>query len=129
MSRPLSPHLFIYKPEISSLFSVFHRATGIFLTLGILFFICLIQIFLYNITYYPIYILASYLDTYFAWFIINLFIILIFSFFYHFLNGIRHLFWDFSSKSTLNTKYIKISAYLILFFTFLFSIFFIFYVL
>jgi succinate dehydrogenase / fumarate reductase cytochrome b subunit len=66
MSRPLSPHLFIYKPEISSLFSVFHRATGIFLTLGILFFICLIQIFLYNITYYPIYFLVSYLDTYFA---------------------------------------------------------------
>jgi succinate dehydrogenase / fumarate reductase cytochrome b subunit len=129
MSRPLSPHLFIYKPEISSLFSVFHRATGIFLTLGILFFICLIQIFLYNITYYPIYFLVSYLDTYFAWFIISLFIILIFSFSYHFLNGIRHLFWDFSSKNTLNIKYIKISAYFILFFTFLFSIFFIFYVL
>lgn len=37
MYRPLSPHLFIYKPQFSSLFSVLHRVTGVALALGLTF--------------------------------------------------------------------------------------------
>ncbi|MGF1627030.1 MAG: succinate dehydrogenase, cytochrome b556 subunit, partial [Alphaproteobacteria bacterium] len=33
-SRPLSPHLQIYRPEISSVLSILHRLTGIALFFG-----------------------------------------------------------------------------------------------
>jgi len=35
--RPLSPHLQIYRPQITSVMSIIHRATGIVLSLGALF--------------------------------------------------------------------------------------------
>lgn len=126
MSRPLSPHIFIYKPQISSLFSVFHRATGILLSLGLLFFVFFIELFSYNLSFYSIYSLAFYLDSFFAWFVISCFIILLFSLFYHAFNGIRHLFWDFYSEKTLNIKAIQYSAFIILFITFFSGLFFLF---
>ena len=33
-NRPLSPHLSIHKKVLTAVFSIFHRLTGIFLTLG-----------------------------------------------------------------------------------------------
>ena len=35
-SRPLSPHLQIYKPQITSVLSIFHRMTGVALTFGLI---------------------------------------------------------------------------------------------
>ena len=35
-SRPISPHLQIYKPQLTSVLSITHRGTGIFLCLGLL---------------------------------------------------------------------------------------------
>jgi len=32
--RPLSPHLQIYKPQLTSLLSILHRATGVALSIG-----------------------------------------------------------------------------------------------
>ena len=32
--RPLSPHLMIYKPQLTSMMSIMHRATGTALALG-----------------------------------------------------------------------------------------------
>jgi hypothetical protein len=63
MYRPLSPHILIYKPQLSSIFSVFHRATGVVLSLGVFFLIFLCDI-LNNITLYPIYIISFYINTY-----------------------------------------------------------------
>jgi len=61
--RPQSPHLFIYKPQFSSICSVAHRATGsllaIILTLGAAF----LRSAICNITYYPIYSLGCSLST------------------------------------------------------------------
>ena len=34
--RPLSPHLQVYRPQLTSVLSITHRATGIFLSLGTL---------------------------------------------------------------------------------------------
>jgi succinate dehydrogenase cytochrome b556 subunit len=62
MYRPLSPHLLIYKPQFSSVFSIFHRATGVILALAIFFSIFLADV-LHNISFYPIYILTCYLNT------------------------------------------------------------------
>ena len=36
-NRPLSPHIQIYKPQLTSVLSITHRATGIFLAIGVLF--------------------------------------------------------------------------------------------
>ena len=35
-ARPLSPHLQIYRPQITSVLSITHRATGVALTAGTL---------------------------------------------------------------------------------------------
>ena len=32
--RPLSPHLQIYKPQLTSILSILHRGTGIVLSMG-----------------------------------------------------------------------------------------------
>lgn len=37
--RPLSPHLQIYKPQITSISSILHRMAGVFLTLGLFIFV------------------------------------------------------------------------------------------
>ena len=36
LQRPLSPHLQIYRPQITSVLSIMHRITGILLSLGAL---------------------------------------------------------------------------------------------
>ena len=35
--RPLSPHLSIYKPQLTSVLSISHRATGVVLSIGTVF--------------------------------------------------------------------------------------------
>ena len=35
-NRPISPHLQIYRPQLTSVMSITHRMTGIFLSLGTL---------------------------------------------------------------------------------------------
>lgn len=96
-SRPLSPHLQIYKPQLTSVLSIMHRVTGVILSLSLLLFACLIgQIaFEYQLSFLP---KASIL-----WPIIMYG--LIFSLSYHFYNGIRHLFWDIGKGYTLKATY------------------------
>ena len=36
-ARPLSPHLQIYKPQITSVLSISHRLSGVFLGIGLIF--------------------------------------------------------------------------------------------
>ena len=98
--RPLSPHLQIYRPQISSGMSIFHRITGIGLTLGL------------PVLVFLLFVLAAGQDMYehFIQFCHNPIVqVLLFgwtwAFFYHFCCGIRHLIWDagyFISKTGLN---------------------------
>ena len=87
--RPLSPHIGIYKPQITSVLSILHRATGMFLCLGaVVFAWWVIALALGPEPYAAVRsALGSWLGRLllFAW---------TFSFFYHLCNGIRHLFWD-----------------------------------
>ena len=88
-SRPLSPHLSIYKPQITSVLSILHRITGVALYAGLV----LLIVFLCVVAYAPEYYatlhecLSSILGQVMlaGW---------AFAFYYHFYNGIRHLFWD-----------------------------------
>ena len=37
VNRPLSPHLQVYRPQLTSMMSISHRATGIALSVGAIF--------------------------------------------------------------------------------------------
>lgn len=88
-SRPLSPHLQVYRPQITSVTSITHRATGILLAAGFL----LLAYWLLALASGP----EAYLNAnaFFTSLIGRLLMFgVVFSFFYHLCNGIRHLAWD-----------------------------------
>lgn len=90
--RPLSPHLGIYRPQITSVTSITHRATGVFLALGLVFFVAWLWIAAYCPDSYDAF------TAYGAeWWGRGLLVLWTLAFFYHFLNGIRHLGWDTGS--------------------------------
>ncbi len=87
--RPLSPHLQIYRPQITSVLSITHRATGIALTVGTL----LLAWWLIALAYGPgVYDTA--MRFWGAWYGRLLLFGWTWSLFYHLCNGIRHLCWD-----------------------------------
>jgi succinate dehydrogenase / fumarate reductase cytochrome b subunit len=87
--RPLSPHLQVYKPQITTITSILHRISGVALGVGTL-----------VLTWWLVAAATS--DAAYgraAWFISSWIGILMLigwtlALWYHFLNGIRHLFWD-----------------------------------
>ena len=87
--NPLSPHLQIYKWQISSLLSITHRIIGVVNTVAISL-ICLWTILLlFGEQNYEV--MKSFLQSFFGKFII---MSLIWSFSFHIFNEIRHLIWD-----------------------------------
>ena len=100
VKRPLSPHLQIYKPQLTSILSILHRGTGIFLSLGALLLTCWLtglatseEVF-NNLQQYTT-----------AWYGKVLLIAFVFSLYYHLANGIRHLFWDAGFGLDISTTY------------------------
>lgn len=87
--RPLSPHLGIYRWQISNTLSILHRLTGVALSLGSL----LLAVWLWCAAYAPQ--THAMLHEFFAS-PIGLFLLFGWSvaFYYHLAAGIRHLFWD-----------------------------------
>lgn len=111
--RPLSPHLQIYKPQLTSVLSITHRGTGIFLSIGALA-LCL---WLLSIAAGPqTYARAQAIVN--AWYGQILLWAWIASLYYHLCNGVRHLFWDaglgFDLKTTYASGYAVVIATLIL---------------
>ena len=88
-NNPLSPHLQIYKWQISSLLSITHRIVGVINFFAITL-ICLwsISLFFGQSSYQNIQI---FLNTIFGKFLV---VSLCWTFSFHILNEIRHLFWD-----------------------------------
>lgn len=87
--RPLSPHLDVYRWEVSNTLSILHRATGVALSFGA---IALVG-WLMSVVGGP----AAYnaLNGFFTGPIGGLMLFgWTFCFFYHLCNGIRHLAWD-----------------------------------
>ena len=88
-NRPLSPHLTVYRPQITSMLSILHRVTGVGLTLGAI----LIVWWLFA---------AATSEAYFetidglmtSWIGHLVWLGLTFALAFHFCNGIRHLMWD-----------------------------------
>lgn len=115
-NRPLSPHLTVYKPQITSVMSILHRITGVFQSLGTICIFLLIASLTLGQDYYNIIniLFDSLIGKVFLYFYI-------FSVCYHLCNGIRHLVWDlgygFEIKNVYYTGYITILSALILNFT------------
>lgn len=88
-NRPLSPHLQVYKPQLTSVMSITHRATGLLLALGLV-----------ALSYWLAAVAAggqAYAGAvafFGGWPGTLLVVLWTAAVSYHLLNGIRHLFWD-----------------------------------
>jgi succinate dehydrogenase / fumarate reductase cytochrome b subunit len=98
--RPVSPHLQVYKPQLTSVMSILHRISGVALSIGLLYMVC------WLITAAEGQEAFDRLQDFNGSFIGRL---LLFgwaaAFFYHLLNGIRHLAWDAGWGFELPTVY------------------------
>jgi succinate dehydrogenase / fumarate reductase cytochrome b subunit len=112
--RPLSPHIGVFKAEYSSMFSIFHRISGVVLSILLLVGALFTRVLVYNsvevsngvstiqqllstagssvnavdsLSNYGFTVASSFVES-------ALIVVLVFSLAYHFNNGIRHLLWD-----------------------------------
>jgi succinate dehydrogenase cytochrome b subunit len=88
-NRPLSPHLQVYKPQLTSLLSILHRITGVGLAVGAL----LLVWWLVAAAAGPD-AFATVQAVNGSWIGRLLLFGWTFALFYHLCNGIRHMFWD-----------------------------------
>lgn len=111
--RPLSPHLQVYRPQLTSTLSILHRLTGVALAFGALLLI------------YWLVAAASGPEAYagaqglIGSFLGRLFLFgWTFALFYHFCNGVRHLVWDagygFELSEVYRSGWIMVGASLVL---------------
>ena len=100
-NRPLSPHLGIYRWQLTSVMSILHRASGVALSAGaVLLVVWLVAAAAGQAAYERMqHFLAS---------PIGLILLLGWSasLFYHLCNGIRHLVWDTGRALDLRSTYI-----------------------
>nr|YP_010199620.1 succinate dehydrogenase subunit 3 [Gracilaria cervicornis]UAD89478.1 succinate dehydrogenase subunit 3 [Gracilaria cervicornis] len=92
-NRPLSPHITIYAVQTSSLASIWHRISGILLTLFIVLCPAYMQLVIcssYNKYLFNFNILKNFWFFYYKIMVI----IVLFSLFYHALNGLKQIMWD-----------------------------------
>lgn len=87
--RPLSPHLSIYRWPMTMTVSILHRVTGIALSLGLIVLVAWIMALADGPTAY-----GRFTDFMQAAVGRVLLAAWSFAFFFHFANGVRHLFWD-----------------------------------
>ena len=106
--RPLSPHLQIYRPQLTSLLSIAHRGTGVLLTLGT------------PLLVYWLWSVGAGGDDYataqgFFGSLFGRLVLFVWSYalFYHLCNGIRHLYWDVGGGYDIKTVYLTGYAVLI----------------
>lgn len=98
--RPLSPHLQVYKPQMTSVLSILHRAAGFALSIGLI----LLCVWLWAAAYSPAQLETIYGFTHSAVGIIFL-IGWSIAFYYHLANGIRHLVWDTGRMLNIDDAY------------------------
>ena len=111
-NNPLSPHLQVYKWQISSLLSITHRIVGVinFIAITIICFWS-VSLLLGQTSYQFI---QTFLNTIFGKFLV---ISLCWTFSFHILNEIRHLIWD--AGYGFDPKISKITGYLSLILSFI----------
>lgn len=98
--RPLSPHLTVYQPQLTSILSILHRATGALLAIGTL----LVCYWLTAAASGP----ESYANAkaiFSSWFGQLILFGWSWAALYHLSNGVRHLCWDLGLGLEIKTVY------------------------
>lgn len=108
-TKPLSPHLSIYKPQVTSIFSIIHRVTGAYM------------FFFITLWTFALFLLEPSLENsknanWDCRFLQNTFIVtmafFIIALSYHLCNGIRYLFWTCNIGMDMTS--VKFSAWVVL---------------
>ena len=107
IKRPLSPHLQIYRPQITSTLSILHRIAGVIVAFGALFFAFMIFILSTSPAFFTL--ILSLIATKLGMIILFLWTI---AFYYHLCDGIRYLIWSFGFL--MSKQAIKKSAFCVL---------------
>jgi len=107
-NRPLSPHLQVYRPQITSVLSILHRVTGIGLAAGALALVLWLGAVAGGEGYYE---LAKAIVTH--WFGQLFLLGWTWALFYHFCNGIRHMLWDIGLGMEMH--HVRMSGWVIVF--------------
>nr|YP_008816079.1 succinate:cytochrome c oxidoreductase subunit 3 [Entransia fimbriata]AGZ90311.1 succinate:cytochrome c oxidoreductase subunit 3 [Entransia fimbriata] len=129
-NRPLSPHLTIYRPQFTSVLSIFHRISGFLLAswvTGLIIFFVFLKLHLsVFLVYWTLFQMAGIPQT--GSLLVALLFCLILALSYHMSNGIRHLFWDLGFYLDLEKVYrtgiIVCVLAILLAFSFLYRIYF-----
>src|ERR1700688_782078 len=108
-NRPLSPHLQIYRPQLTSVLSITHRASGVAVALGTLLLVWWIASVVRGPDSCALvqHFIASFVGRLllFAW---------TWALFFHLANGVRHLAWDaglgFDLESTTVSGWLVVAA-------------------
>lgn len=112
-SRPLSPHLQVYRPQLTSVLSISHRATGVVNFLGL----AALVYWLGSAAAGPEAYAAA-VATLTSPLGILLLVAVTYAFCYHLCNGIRHLLWDtgrnFEIEQIYRTGWMVLAASLLL---------------
>ncbi|MDA1090813.1 MAG: succinate dehydrogenase, cytochrome b556 subunit [Proteobacteria bacterium] len=109
-NRPLSPHLQVYRPQLTSILSILHRITGVGLWAGAL----MMTYWIASATYGPeAFARAQWFLG--SWFGRLVLLGLTVALYYHLANGIRHLAWDIGWGFEMDT--LNISGWAVVIFT------------
>lgn len=99
-SRPLSPHLQVYRPQMTSMLSILHRITGAANMVGLLLFSAWLILLASDKQLYLAFV--TFMAGPFGQFLL---IGWSASVYYHLCNGIRHLIWDTGRLMSIKGAY------------------------
>jgi succinate dehydrogenase / fumarate reductase, cytochrome b subunit len=100
--RPLSPHLQIYRPQITSVLSIMHRITGLLLCVGAVLLVAWIGTTAAGPERHETFLRL--VDSLVGRLLL---LGLVFSLLFHLCNGVRHLVWDMGHGFNLDTTTIS----------------------
>jgi succinate dehydrogenase / fumarate reductase cytochrome b subunit len=99
-NRPLSPHLQIYRPQMTTVLSILHRIAGVGLGLGALLLVYWVVAAAAGPDRFSV--AQALIGSWFGYLILFGFSVALF---FHLANGIRHLFWDAGYGFELRSAY------------------------
>lgn len=97
-NRPLSPHLEVYRLPLTGIISITHRMTGVMLSVGLIFFVCIVSSIAAGEQSYQV--MQGIMD---IWIFRLVYWGFIYALFFHLCHGIRHLIWDTGASYELET--------------------------
>ena len=114
-NRPLSPHLTIYKPQLTSITSILIRITGNALIVSVFLIVC----WLFSAATSPQYftVIDSFMTSWLGTLVLTA---SLWAVWYHLLGGVRHLIWDRAIGLDLKTA--EFLGWLVVFGSFLLTI-------